>query len=369
MPKIIFYTLLLCLNLAMLHAKVPESISEGEAREPNVKIDTLTVEGAVLQGRVTGLTSDALSFSLIYGTGSIQIPYANIQQLSTEHWYHIFYNGKESVGRISSIYDSHWLVVDDGAEQHLVKIEDIERFILSVRDDDSFVNRIHNYFPFWSGNFDLGLEYEEGGTNKRKVNIATRFEYNRLEQRIVIIGTSAYELQQTTDSNWTTTKDEYLFNIEDDIFLTRGQEEFLFLSAGIERDAVRQIQRRMYPAGGAGYKHTVSKRFWFNLQLGLGGVFDQYIDYGRDNYAAVYMGSELKYSFANGAVIRGKAFYMPSIFHSRSAWLFRTSGSLSIPVTTMFDVKLSISDIDDNNPDPSIGNNKITTNFAFSFTF
>lgn len=345
---------------------VPPSASDEAAA---AKTDTLTVNGAVLQGRVTGLTSQQVSFSLIYGQGSIQIPYENIEQLTTEHSYHIFYNGKESEGKIVDIHLHRWLVVQDGDRQELVDINDIERFILSVRDDDSFVNRIHNLVPFWSGNFDLGIEYEEGGTNKRNVDFAARFEYNRLEHRIVIIGTRSFDVQKTPDTNWTTSKDEYLFNVEDDYFLTRKQEEFLFITSGFERDAIRQIQSRMYPALGAGYKRTFTSNLWLNLQLGLGGVFDRYTTYGREYYAAVYMGSEMMYRFIRGTVLRAKVMYMPSVFHDRAAWLFRTTVSLSIPVTELFALKLSVDDIDDNNPFPDIGNNKVTTNFALSFNF
>lgn len=346
-----------------------DPLQERNATASHPKIDTLTVKGAVLQGQVTGLTSEALSFSLIYGRGSIQIPYENIEQLSTEHAYHIFYNGRESVGKIVAIHNGRWLVVQDGQTQELISVDDIDRFILSVSDDPSFTNKVHNLVPFWRGNLDIGLELEQGGLNKREVDIAMRFEYNRKSQRIVLTGSREHDTQQAPDEPWTTRKDEYLFTAEDNYFLTREREEFLFAYAGAERDAVRQIESRLYPAAGVGYRRTFGKNFWINPQLGVGGVFDRYTTYGRENYAALYTAMEAYYRFDLGPELRGRLMYMPGIAHDRSAWLFRAFASLSIPLTDLFALKFSIEDIDDNNPFPDIGNNKITTKFAFSFTF
>ena len=343
--------------------------TDNNASRPADRVDTLTVEGAVLQGQVTGLTRDGLSFSLTYGQGSIKIPYDRIEQLTTEHYYHIFYDGRESDGRIVSINEHRWLVVEEQGRLERIDVDDIERFILSPREDDSFVNRVHNYIPFWSGNLDLGLAYEQGGTNKRNVSVAARFEYNRLRHRVVIIGAGALENQQPPDTNWTTTKDEYLFSFEENYYLSRKKEEFLFTSCGFDRDAIRDIQSRIYPAAGMGYKRTFSNHFWANVQLGGGGVFNQYVTYGKEDYAALYLGSEMMYQSGYGPLFRAKFLYMPSVASYTNAWLLRATASVSIPLTELFALKLSVEGIDDDNPSPNVGNNKITTDFAFSFTF
>lgn len=357
---LLFFLTLFLLPLSALHAATTV---------PEVKVDTLTVEGAALQGQVTGLTAEGISFSLVYGQGSIRIPFGRIDQLSTQHRYHIFYNGRESDGRIVDISEHRWLVVEEAGRHELIDVNDIERFILSVRDDDSFTNQIHNLVPFWSGNFDAGLQLEHGGVEKRQIDIAGRFEYDRLQHRIVISGNRELDTQKTPDTNWTTSTDEYLFNIEDNYYFTRKKEMFYFIMAGLERDAVRQIEHRWYPATGLGYKLTLNKEFWVNAQLGLGGVMDRYTTYGEEKYLALYTGAETLYRFSRGPVLRAKLMYMPSLMHDREAWLFRFSASLTVPVTEMFALKFVVRDVDDNNPFPDIGNNKITTNFAFSFTF
>lgn len=343
--------------------------NDGSTATVHAKIDTLTVKGAVLQGQVIGLTAETLSFSLIYGRGSIQIPYENIEQLSTEHAYHIFYNGKESTGKIVAIHNGRWLVVQDGQMQEVISVDEIDRFILSVRDDDSFMNKVHNLVPFWQGNFDIGVELEQGGLNKREIDVAIRFEYNRKSQRIVLTGAREHDTQQKPTEPWSTRKDEYLFTAEDNYFVTREREEFLFVYAAAERDAIRQIQNRLYPAVGIGYKRTFGKATWINPQVGFGGVFDRYTSYGQENYAAIYTAMEMFHRFRVGPEFRGRIMYMPSIGHDRKAWLFRASASLTIPLTELFALKFTIEDIDDNNPFPDIGNNKIATKFAFSLTF
>ncbi len=339
------------------------SIKEG-------KTDTIVVKGAVLQGQVTGLTSQGLSFSLIYGRGSILISYADIDTLTTEHSYHIFYNGKETVGKISGLYEHRWLVIDQNGSKEMISVTDVDRFILSIQDDNSFTNKLHNLIPFWSGNVDLGIEIDQGGVNKRKLDISGRFEYHRQRDRIVVFGSRENDTQEVNSSEgWTVTKDEYLVNVEGNRFLSKERREHLFLIAGFERDAIREIASRAYPAGGAGYKWMPTDNFWLMMQLGVGGVFNNYMTYGRNYYWAAYGGGEYYYTFFQGVVLRGKIFFMPSIVDSYSSWLFRFNSSLAFPLSNLFALKLTLEDVDDNNPAPDIGNNKITTTFSLSFTF
>lgn len=333
------------------------------------KIDTLTVKGAVLQGQVMGLTAEELSFSLVYGQGQIRIPYENIEQLSTEHTYHIFYNGKESEGKIVAIHDGRWLVVETGKTQVLIGVDDIERFVLSTKDDDSLINKVHNFVPFWTGSFDIMLEFQEGGSSKAEFDLAGRFEYERTRHRLVILGSREVDRTKQLDTNWTTSKDEYYMSIEENYFLTRKREELFFVYSGFERDAVRQLQNRIYPAVGAGYKRTFSRNISLYMQLGIGAVFDRYTTYGKEEYLAVYTATELTYKMIYDMLLRVRVMYMPSVLHERTAWLFRLNASLAIPLTELFAFKLMLEDIDDNNPFPDIGNNKITTNFALSLTF
>ena len=75
------------------------------------KMDTIIVKGALLQGQVVGLDSEYLYFKLIYAQGRNRIEYKDIEQLSTEHEYRIFYKGDETEGKIVSIKDHTWLVV------------------------------------------------------------------------------------------------------------------------------------------------------------------------------------------------------------------------------------------------------------------
>jgi len=341
------------------------TLALGETAE--VGVDTLRLENTVMQGRISGLDNKGVTFSPNFGKGSVTIPFGKIVSLQTEHEYHLFYNGREIVGKIVGISGRN-LLFESGGRQESVAFDDIEQFLPSVNDDGSFANRVHNLFPFWSGNIDIGLEFEQGATDENKLDLAMRFEYDRLRNRFVFIGIREFDMKKTPDTNWTTSKDEYLFNIEDDYYLSREREAFAFATCGFERDAIREIERRIYPAAGVGHTWTMQSDLWVNLQLGLGGVFDDYTTYGEENYLALYMGSEALYEFDSGSQLRGKVLYMPSVLHDRNAWLFRIGLVLTIPLTELFAFKMSIEDVDDNNPSPDIGNNQITTNFALSFT-
>jgi len=53
--------------------------------------------------------------------------------------------------------------------------------------------------------------------------------------------------------------------------------------------------------------------------------------------------------------------YMPDIQDISGNWLWRTRGSLTIPILDPIALRLRIENVNDNVPSPDVGNNKFTT--------
>lgn len=333
------------------------------------KTDIVVVKDSRLEGQVVGLTSESLRFELIYGRGSILISFADIDELRTQHNYHIFYNGKESTGKIVGIEDHKWLIIKEGSSTELIEIQTIDRFVLSTEEDSSATNFFRNLFPYVSGNVDITLELEDDNPSTTELDISTRLEYQKKRDRIIVQGEYQYDTKKGDGESKLTTKDEYALSAQYNHYSSARRDEFEFLTGGIEHDGLRHIDHRYYAALGLGHRFSHERKRYFELQGGVGGVSNQYDNFANDNYAALYGGFDFLYTFANGLLWRGNMLYMPSIGYSPQTWLFRARTSLTIPLSQMVALRFSITDVDDDNPEPDIGNNKITTDFGMSLLF
>jgi len=113
-----------------------EKISE----EEEIK-DTIVVHGMVLHGKIAKITPEKLSFKILYSEGLSHFAYRDIDSISTKYNYHISYKRMDIEGRIVAIEDNKYVkIVDKDNKERTVKIADIDNFIMSVNDDNSFKN-------------------------------------------------------------------------------------------------------------------------------------------------------------------------------------------------------------------------------------
>lgn len=379
-------TLFLFSFFTILHASPDINVSDSNATDLNItetnttetfksttlqegKTDIVVVKGLRLEGQVVGLTSESIRFELIYGRGSILISFADIDELRTQHTYHIFYNGKESEGKIVGIDDHKWLVTQNGSSRELIEIKTIDRFILSTAEDASVNNYLHNTFPFITGAIDLKIELENTEPATNEIDLSARIEYARKRDRLITIGNLEHDTKTKASGEKTTSKDEYDFSANYNRYLDFGKENFALAIGGYEHDGLRNIDHRLFGAGGLGHRFSLTKKQWLDLGAGLGAVDDDFGIYGTERYVALYSNLEFLYTFSNGIFSRGYIRYMPSIFYDSQSWLFRAGISLTAPLSQILALKISLTDVDDNNPSPDIGNNKLTTDIGLSILF
>ncbi|HFU74022.1 MAG TPA: DUF481 domain-containing protein, partial [Helicobacteraceae bacterium] len=274
--------------------------SEEEPPE-DTKVDTITVKGAVLQGQVSELTADYLEFNLIYGKGNIQIKYDDIEQLSTEHQYHIFYKGKETTGQIVAIKEHAFLVIKHGDIEETVQISNIDRFLISTRENDSLENQFRNLSPYTRGNVDIGLEYESGTNVKHKASATIHLERKMMQYRSTFDLDYNYETTKTSGSPDQLNKNDYTLFFEQDYYLSKG--DFVFGQLGFDFDEPRGIKGRAYPAIGAGHRFGESRDTWIQIKGGGGYVHERFFEYPNNSYFSGFMGVGASYKFENRSPI------------------------------------------------------------------
>ncbi len=359
-------------------ARNQKSHEDGNTEDKDQLVDTIVVKGSVLQGRIDQLTSEYISFKLIYGIGSIRIDYADVESLNTEHEYHIYFDGKETLGTISEIKDHAFLKVKHGEVEELITISKIDRVIVSEREDDSVENQLRNMFPYWSGSVDVGLEYEAGNLEKRKAKLESHIERKRSEYKTIFDVAYAYESTKTVDTPNLLTKHELYSFLEQNYLFTT--DDLLFAEIGYDFDEPRFVNNRLYPSVGYGYHLATDKSHWVQFKVGGGFVYEDFLSYDENSsassnqYLAGLFAVDASYKFedlmlVNSIVLGVHFFYMPGIRSLKENWLFRYSITGSIPISKILALKAVAKQVSDDNPSPDIGNNKLTFDLYLSLNF
>lgn len=338
--------------------------------------DTIVVHGMVLHGRVVALGSDRLSFKLNYAEGVNRIKYSDIESIHTRYNYHISYNRIDIEGRVIDIEDGEYLkIIDSEGHQRTVKISDIDNFVMSVQDDDSFENRVRNRFPYTKGSVAVGFEKENGNSKKNKIDVLINSRYKKAESELQFYLDYAYETTETENTPKVQNKDELAS------FLTyryhHTNNAFYFATITAEYDKPRHIESQFVPSIGYGYRFKFGKGKWLEPAVGIGYARVNYTDsqqYQNRRFTAAALNLFGRYTMEDIMLIRaltidGFMLYYPSIEDYEHDWIMRANLNFTVPLFDFFSVKLAFDFINDSNPDPAVGNNKTTTKLLFGLDF
>ena len=336
---------------------------------PVAEYDEIVVKGTTLQGHVLDFSDKSITFETIYGTGKIEIAYTDIEQFKTQNSFRFIQRDGESIrGRVAQLSTRDLVVAKNNGEVLLIKPTDLERVIPEVESGSTFTDKMHNLFPFTSVKFDLGWNLERGATDTVEISAGLNMERRKTPTRMVLDIRAAYEYDEATETAPSkVSKDEYRASLIYEYDLTGPRYVFAFPIA--ERDATRNIVVRAYPSVGMGYRLAETGKLRFQVQAGLAYVYEDFIDYPDNEYAALHVGFEGGYDFTQSYSVTWKTYYYPGLEDAKKNWLFRTEMIFDAKITKAFSVNLRLTDTLDNTPAPDVGDNKFTTTLSVLFGF
>ena len=351
-------------------APAPAPVAEEKKPAPAPPAyDEIVVKGTTLQGHVLDFSEKSITFETIYGTGKIEIAYTDIEQFKTQNSFRFIQRDGESVrGRVAQLSTRDLVVAEHSGEVKLMKPADLERVIPEVGTSSSFTDKMHNIFPFTKVKFDFGWNLESGAVNTVEISGGLNVERRKTPTRLVLDVRAAYEYDEATETAPSkVSKDEYRASLIYEYDLTGPRYAFAFPIA--ERDATRNIVVRAYPSAGVGYRLAETGKLRFQVQAGLAYVYEDFIDYPDNEYAALHVGFEGGYQFTQNYGVTWKTYYYPGLEDYTLNWLFRTEMIFDARLTKAFSLNLRLTDTLDNTPAPDVGDNKFTTTLSLLFTF
>ena len=224
-------------------------------------------------------------------------------------------------------------------------------------------------YRYWHGSFDLGFAYERGAVEKNKIEIGLNLRRRKKPTRVIFDLRHAYEIQQKKNNPELTTKDElvtFLFGAYD----VKGPL-FVFARPGYEFDKPRNIIYRWYPAAGIGYRivEDKQKETFLQFPVGIGYINEDFGGIGTNSFVSLYLGLSGVYRIDHGIILTGEIYYMPKLSDPKENWLSRGVLDFTVPIFDPIALKLRLTNVNDKNPTPEVGNNKFTASLLVSLVF
>lgn len=343
--------------------------SGARADEPEEYPDTVTVKGQTLRGRIVRIRSETLELDTIYGEGSVHIPLEDIEHVESGEPFRVYFGSDDETvgGRLLDVREGMLVVGDDPADAVTVDLDEVHFGVSQPEYERSFWNRLRSDFREWGAELELGMNFEEGAIEKRKLRFGGRIDRRREPFRLRVEAAYAFDREQRRADPAQTTKNEFSGTLLGQY--TLWKKLFGFGLMGGEFDYPRGVAARLYPTAGVGWRWFDTERATLSPQIGFGWVLEDFETVESNNYAAIHFGLEGRYEFWKGSVLRGTAGYWPDITSPGENWLFRTELSLTVPVWDPLSLRGTIININDNNPTPDTGNNKFETLLGIVLNF
>ena len=337
--------------------------TDGEKGPP----DRVTVKGHTLEGYIEQIDAEGIELSTIYGRGLIRISYEDISALSTQRMFRI-YHGKDDwiIGQLLGSERGFLLI---GREEQTTRIP-IAEISVGIPEDDylsSRLKRLRTDFRHWRAEVRLGWTFEKTAVDKDKIEIGLNTTHRRRPTRVDFDFRYSYEFQKTEQDVGADTKDEL------SVFLLgeydANEHWFGFVRPAGEYDIPRSIKFRFFPAAGIGYRFYEDANQLLQMPFGIGYVKEEFEDFGDNTYMAGYVGLESIYRFENGIRMKTNVLYMPEISDPGSDWLLRINFDVTFPIAGPVAMTFRVTNVNDNNQAPGVGNNKFKTQLAMAFVF
>jgi putative salt-induced outer membrane protein YdiY len=352
------------------HAVVPRlavTVGALAALATAARADRVTVKGTTLEGTVTGVTAKHVEMKTVYGEGTLTIPVADVEAITTDGRVFVVYgDGRETVGRVFGIRDGALLVGDDPEHVTAVELAAVHRVLDAGTVETSRLGALRRTFSLWAGNVDLSFAATQATTDTTALGIGFRAVRAREPTRLILESAYRYSTQEQ--------RNEVRETITDSLSgLARGEYDFrprwyAFGSADALYDAIQKLSYRVVPKAGVGYKLVDTEVLLWSAELGFAYVFERFFGGDTNDFASIAVGSELGWTLPYDATLRARADYLPAL-NDPADYLLRGQLSLAVPLVDFLAFKVSLVDEYDSTPAADTDRNSLATLVGLSLLF
>ncbi|HSF04690.1 MAG TPA: DUF481 domain-containing protein [Methylomirabilota bacterium] len=320
--------------------------------------DEVAVKGTILRGTVVGISAGGVELKTDYGSGTLTIPFDQIESIKTDRPRHVFHGDQgEAVGRVLGVEDGKLIVGEDLASAARVDVKTIVVVDTAEEVEGSLAKRLRYQWRYWSGAIDAGLSFSESTVDELDITMGMRIERRKKPTRFLAQGSWLFgrDRPEGEESRKTDNELRGLLRGEYDL----SDRMFLWTSHDFEYDEIDQLSLRYVGKGGPGYRIFDTPDYKLQVETGVGYIHERFFGGDSDEFVAIAFGVEGSATLFFGWLLRGRFDYLPDLSDWANNYLLRGELSLSAPLTAYLSFKWSVVDTYDNTPAPDVERNEL----------
>ena len=342
---------------------------------------TLGAKGDTIHGRVADLTSDGVVFEPASGKGQIAVKWADVQSLETDGSYSVVHGAAgEARGRIVGFEGGKFLLVGDApATAERVEIGEIFHAYDQSKASGSWVERMRSRLRFWMATLDASAAFTDSTTDTLAGAAGILIDRKKAPTHLLFEAAAKYADQNKQHEERSLTENTLFAFGRGELDLS--DHWYTYASSRFTHDNQLHLALRAEPRGGAGYHFIKSKTRNFSTDIGVAWIYESYfgdefdaatgtdIDRGSKDFWSIAFGAQGDAVLAYGAILRGRAEYLPAVDDWAHDYLARAETSLDVPMLEWVAFRLAIADEYDNTPAPGAQRNKFSTTAGLAIRF
>lgn len=341
---------------------------------------TLGAKGDTIHGRVADLTGEGVVFEPASGKGQIAVKWADVQSLETEGNYSVLHGAEgEARGRILGFEDGQFILVGDApATAERVEVGAIFHAYDESKATGSWVERMRSRLRFWMATFDASAAYTNSTTDTLAGATGILIDRKKAPTHLLFEAAAKYADQNKQHEERTITENTLFAFGRGELDLT--EHWYSYASSRFTHDNQLHLALRAEPRGGAGYHFIKSKTRNFSADVGLAWIYESYFgdefiafgndeNRGSDDFWSIAFGAQGDAVLAYGAILRGRAEYLPAVDDWKNDYLARAETSLDVPMLHWLALRIAFADEYDNTPAPGAQHNKFSSTAGVAIRF
>lgn len=328
----------------------------------------VVVKGEDLEGKVVGVTSGGVAFETIYGSGAIQIPWADVERLQTEERFLILHGDTgEARGRLLGVSDGQLQVGDDAASAESIDVASIHSGSSESVLADSYWESLRARYRFWRG--DLGLTAGLTRATTDTSSFASDFEVERRKQPTRLLANASYRFSATKEKGFSSERNENgvrgLLRGEYDL----SERFYTYTAVTGEYDEIQSLSFRTAPKAGVGYRIVKTERAMLSADIGGSYVYERYFGGDTNDYFAAAFGGECSYELPKKMTFSCRGEYLPAVDDWTRKYLLRGTALLSIPMLDWLSFRFKAEDEYNSQPAPDTDHNRMSLTAGLAVGF
>jgi hypothetical protein len=340
----------------------------------------LGAKGDTIHGRVADLTSEAVVFEPASGKGQLLVKWEDVESLQTDGSYTVLFGAEgEARGRILGFEGGKILLVGvspDTAER--IEVASLFHAYDDAKATGSWVERMRSRLRFWMATLDGSAAYTDSTTDTLAGAAGFLIDRKKAPTHLLFEAHARYSDENKQHEARTITENTLYAFGRGELDLT--DHWYTYAASRFTHDNELHLALRSEPRAGAGYHFVKSKTRNFSADVGVAWISETFFGdteiapgieqaRGHEEFWSIAFGAQGDAVLAYGAILRGRAEYLPAVDDWAHDYLARAESSLDMPLLNWLAFRLAFADEYDNTPAPGAQHNKFSTTAGLAIRF